>query len=123
MLPSNIDLTEHNDFSGGVLDLTQLMDTPVDMEYYDEKTLMTNTEYEFLTWWESIFGKRRHPSIKRQLFPQVGIDIPSLPRIIPWNNTWSPYNYNPFEEDDRIPWSSNMGEFRDDRGFNLFNRR
>ena len=116
MLPSNIDLTEHNDFSGGVLDLR--LDTPVDIEYYDEQTLMTSDEYEFLTWWESIFGKRRHPSIKKLLFPQNGIDVPT----IPWNNTWSPYN-PPFREDDRIPWSSNMGVFRDDKGFNIFNRR
>ena len=118
MLPPKIDLTEHGDFSGG-FDM-DAMDIPIDMEFYDEENNMSTSDYEVLVWWESIFGKRRHPNIKRTLFPKLGYDIPNSPRI-PWK-VLSPF-WSPFSKDSKIPWSSNMGEAHDDRGFNLFGRR
>lgn len=107
MLPPNIDLTEYGDFGGHAT----FMDTPVDLDFHDEETLMTADEYEHIVWWESIFGRKRHPNARRALLPKPGYDNPLLPRI-PWHE----YHY-----EDLIPWNEQAAER--DTNYNLFNLR
>lgn len=64
MLSPRIDLTEHRDFGGGRI--IQLQDELVSTWF--DGGLMTNDEYEYVVWWESIFGRTRHVNRKREIF-------------------------------------------------------
>lgn len=113
MLSPEIDLTANGDFGLGV---GFFMDTPIEIPL-DEYASMSRDEYEALLWWEGIFGKRRHQSIKRILFPKLGYDVPNLPRI-PWKRRYDNIRNLP-----RIPWKQRFHQSTDDRGWNLFARR
>ena len=118
MLPPNIDLTEYRDFDGHATGL--FMDTPVDLDFLDEETLMTADEHEHIVWWESIFGRKRHPNARRTLFPKPGYDTPLLPRI-PWREYYYEDSFNIPAIEDLIPWNEQAVER--DTNYNLFNLR
>lgn len=84
MLPRNIDLTEHQDFSSG-----ETLDELISVWFDNEP--MTPVQYEAVCRWESIFG-RRHRNEKDRIFdseipfvkdetryPRCGCDI-----RVPW---------------------------------------
>ena len=66
MLSPRIDLTEHRDFGNDGGRIIQLQDDLVSIWF--DGGLMTNDEYEYVVWWESIFGRTRHINRKREIF-------------------------------------------------------
>jgi len=133
MLPSNIDLTENRDFSGGNF---IFFDTPIEIPM-DEFHLMTPDEYDHLMWWEGIFGRRRHYTEKSKIFDvekrfeshwnqhclRCGVVL-----RIPWKTHYGLCkkcdDIVALEEGGtRIPWKRrNEGGHRDPK-YNLFNSR
>ena len=67
MLSQKVDLTANHDFGASSLNGFFLEDMLVSTEYEGE--YMTADEYEAIRRWERLFGKRRHPQQKRDLFP------------------------------------------------------
>lgn len=140
MLPSNIDLTERADFGYPSL-IT--MDMPVDLDDLDTRNNMSMDEYDYLVWWEGIFGRKRHRNQKWKLFPKMDIDVlydqenshPSYcvrcgkPIRIPWKNYYGLcFECNNKIEttvDGKIPWNHtmNFSSRNDERGYNLFNSK
>ena len=136
MLPRNIDLTEHRDFSGGG---GIFMDTPIEIPL-DEYQLMTCGEYERLRWWESIFGRKRHRNRKEYVFEyerkhrneerthcwRCGKEF-----RLPWdrvNGICRKCDSEVSEESGnrwRIPWVEHYGQISpvDNTAYDLFNRR
>lgn len=117
MLPPNIDLTEYGVFGGHATGA--FMDTSVDLDY-DEETLMTNDEHEYLVWWESIFGRKRQPNARGTLFPKPGYDTPLLPRI-PWHEYYYEDSFNIPAIEVFMTWNEQAVER--DTNYNLFNLR
>jgi len=131
MLPPNIDLTEHMDFSGGNGEI--FFDTPIEIPL-DEYRLMSNDEYEHLMWWEGIFGRKRHYTSKSELFKKPKINLchhcGKLLRI-PWyfrvcrdcykkgNTSFDNY----IHKDNRIPWAKMSNHSIRNVQYDLFNRR
>jgi hypothetical protein len=140
MLPPNIDLTESSDFGLGS---GISMDTPVDLDDLDTRNNMSIDEYDYLVWWEGIFGRKRHHNQKWNIFPRIGLDVPYDPDKpnyshcvrcgkeikIPWKNYYGLcFECNNKIEttvDSKIPWNHTVNfSFRnDERGYNLFNSK
>lgn len=144
MLSPKVDLTEHMDFNGGIFSNTRLVEISD-----DEQDLMSTEEYKWFTWWEGIFGKKRHVNQKWDIFPRLTLDVAEDPNAsccircgkvirIPWKNYRHRYPWENcglcFECNEKIntdiegkiPWNRNMNNFssrNDDRGYNLFNSR
>lgn len=147
MLSPKVDLTEHMDFNGGSMNIfsnTRLVEISD-----DEQDLMSTEEYEWFTWWEGIFGKKRHVNQKWDIFPRPTLDVAEGPNAlcctrcgkvirIPWKNYGHHYPWGNcvlcFECNEKvetetwgkIPWNRNMNNFpsrNDERGYNLFNSR
>ena len=76
MLSLKIDLTANRDFGSNTIDL---MDTLVSMDVDGEE--MTCDQYEALVWWEGVFGKKRHPNRKKDIFN------PELKYYLKWKDT------------------------------------
>ena len=138
MLPSNIDLTESSDFGLGS---GTFVDTPVDLDDIDVRNNMSLREYNYLLWWEGIFGRRYHNQ-KWKLFPKIGVDVPYGPEnphpsycvrcgktIIPWKNYYGHcFECNNKKETtvkSKIPWkhTKNFSSINNERGYNLFNSK
>lgn len=142
MLPPNIDLTESSDFGLGS---GIFMDTPVDLDDLDARNNMSIDEYDYLVWWEGIFGRKRHRNQKWKLFPRIGLDVPYDPENphpsycvrcgkeirIPWKNYYGLcFECNNKIETTvggKIPWNyttvTNFSSRNDERGYNLFNSK
>ena len=65
MISRKIDLTEHRDFSGD--NHSWFTITEIDADLFDE-SYISSTEYDYIAWWESIFGRRRHTNRKHEIF-------------------------------------------------------
>lgn len=107
-LPANIDLTESRDFGDH--------ETGIPFHYdpdYDDYSLMTPKEYDFICWVEGIFGKRRHKTSKYKLFPESNPynDI-KIPIRIPWGSAMNGR---------LIPWSFSTANNFNERRLDLFN--
>lgn len=147
MLSPKVDLTEHMDFNRGSMNIfsnTRLVEISD-----DEQDLMSTEEYEWFTWWEGIFGKKRHVNQKWDIFPRLTLDVAEDPNAsccvrcgkvirIPWKNYRHRYPWGncelcfecnekvETETWDKIPWNRNMNNFpsrSDEKGYNLFNSR
>lgn len=138
MLSPKVDLTEHMDFNGGSMNIfsnTRLVEISD-----DEQDLMSTEEYEWFTWWEGIFGKKRHVNQKWDIFPRLTLDVAEGPNTlccircgkvirIPWGNCELCFECNEKINTDiegKIPWNRNMNNFpsrNDERGYSLFNSR
>ena len=141
MLSPKVDLTEHRDFNGGgIIRFVEISD--------DEQDLMSTEEYEWFTWWEGIFGKKRHVNQKWDIFPRLTLDVAEGPNAsccircgkvirIPWKNYRHRYPWGNcglcFECNEKIntdiegkiPWSHTMNNSsrNDEIVYNLFNSR
>lgn len=147
MLSPEVDLTEHMDFNRGSMNIfsnTRLVEISD-----DEQDLMSTEEYDWFTWWEGIFGKKRQVNQKWDIFPRLTLDVAEDPNAsccircgkvirIPWKNYRHRYPWGNcglcFECNEKIntdiegkiPWNRNMNNFsyrNDERGYNLFNSR
>jgi hypothetical protein len=65
MLSNRIDLTANRDF--GHRQTIVEMDMGIFDRWYDDDSI-TLDEYDYLSWWEGVFGKTRHTNEKRKLF-------------------------------------------------------
>ena len=119
ILSPKIDLTENGDFMGGTLFPQALMnmDDEVPFEVFDGE--MTTEQYKFVSWWEGLFGVRRHQNRKREIFHNNS-RYRSESRI-PWEKTCIdgyPYQFH------GIPWRrAQIVSVDNERGYNLFNQR
>ena len=139
MLPPNIDLTENRNFSGN--DHTIYIDLPIDIPM-DEYQSMTPEQYEHLLWYESIFGRKRHLTEKRELFQLEWKELNELrkncyrcgrPLRIPWNNfggicrkceeEMGREDEEDSRKDRRKPWKTIRIERVRDTKYELFNSR
>lgn len=121
MLSQRVDLTENMDFSGGNINL---MDTLIEIPY-DEYKLMSPDEYERLIWWEGIFGRKRHPNQKREIFDKNGNYFKKMKTHcyrcgkefrIPWDNIGGvcrkcdgSLTDSDHDSDRRMPWKERQG--------------
>ena len=94
MLPANIDLTEHRDFSDspGHIMIIEPMDRDItDLVDLADGENMSVSEYEKLSQWRNIFGPRKHINQKRYVFskePRNGYRSTCGhcgKRIMPWD--------------------------------------
>ena len=130
MLSPKVDLTEHMDFNGGVIiRLVEISD--------DEQDLMSTEEYEWFTWWEGIFGRKKHRNQKRDIFSkninEVTVRCPRCgkPFRIPWENidgvcrVCRKCNDEIFDPSHNLPWKRNNNPSVSERSIvhNLFNSR
>ena len=132
MLTPRVDLTAHMDFSGG--SIIDFFDTRLDEILDDEYALISTDEYKRLTWWEDIFGRKKHKNQKHEIFSK---DINELmtrclrcgkPFRIPWDNIGSvcrKCNYEIFDPSHNLPWKRNNNPSVNERSiiYNLFNSR
>lgn len=109
------------DFSGGNINL---MDTLIEIPY-DEYKLMSPDEYERLIWWEGIFGRKRHPNQKREIFDKNGNYFKKMKTHcyrcgkefrIPWDNIGGvcrkcdgSLTDSDHDSDQRMPWKERQG--------------
>lgn len=127
MLSPKVDLTEHMDFNrGGIIRLVEISD--------DEQDLMSTEEYEWFTWWEGIFGRKKHRNQKHEIFSK---DINELmtrcprcgkPFRIPWENidgVCKKCSDEIFDPSHSLPWKRNNSPSVSERSivYNLFNSR
>ena len=100
----------------------------------DEYELMTTEEYELLTWWEGIFGKKEHRNQKHEIFSKdINELMTSCPRCgkpfrIPWDNIGGvcrKCNDEVFDPSHNLPWKRNNNPSVSERSivYNLFNSR
>lgn len=118
MLSLRVDLTENRDFSGG--NGIIMMDTPIDISFVEEDLLSTD-QYEHLVWWEGIFGRKRHPNQKREIFDEEGNYFKKMKTHccrcgkefrIPWDNVGGvcrKCDGSLNDSDQRIPWKERQG--------------
>ena len=130
MLSPKVDLTEHMDFNGGgIIRLVEISD--------DEQDLMTTEEYEWFTWWESVFGRKKHRNQKHEIFSkninEVMVRCPRCgkPFRIPWENidgvcrVCRKCSDEIFDPSHSLPWKRNNNPSVSERSIvhNLFNSR
>ena len=135
MLSPKVDLTEHMDFNGSSMNIfsnIRLVEIPD-----DEQELMSTEEYEWFTWWESVFGRKKHRNQKHEIFSK---DINKLmtrcprcgkPFRIPWENIdgvctiCRKCNDEIFDLSHNLPWKRNNNPNVSERSivYNLFNIR
>ena len=130
MLSPKVDLTEHMDFGGGgIIRLVEISD--------DEQDLMSTEEYEWFTWWEGIFGRKKHRNQKHEIFSKnINEDMERCPRCgkpfrIPWENidgvckVCRKCSDEIFDPSHSLPWKRNNNPSVSERSIvhNLFNSR
>lgn len=137
MLPSNIDLTAHFDFSNNRVNPWIIAEVRGGVRMLPEsgRPLMTSNEYDRLCMYESIFGKRRYDDAKQILFDAHSSANDWFPFVkksneFPWNSRTYNYNISHSNVYQRIPWKfdedapiNNSRFANDDKGHNLFNSR
>lgn len=114
ILSPKIDLTENGDFMGGTLFPQALMnmDDDVPFEVFDGE--MNTEQYKFISWWEGLFGVRRHQNRKSEIF-RNNSQYRSESRI-PWEKS--------YVDGYIIPWRrAQIVSVDNERGYNLFNQR
>ena len=67
MLSNRIDLTANRDF--GHRQTIVEMDMDIFERWYDDGSI-TLDEYDYLVWWEDVFGKTRHTNESHKLFEE-----------------------------------------------------
>ena len=67
MLSNRIDLTANRDF--GHRQTIVEMDMGIFDRWYDDDSISLD-EYDYLVWWEGVFGKTRHTNERRKLFEE-----------------------------------------------------
>ena len=129
MLSPKVDLTEHMDFNRGIFSNIRLVEISD-----DEQELMSTEEYEWFTWWESVFGRKKHRNQKHEIFSK---DINELmtrcprcgkPFRIPWDNIGGvcrKCNDEIFDPSHNLPWKRNNNPSVSERSivYDLFNSR
>lgn len=133
MISRKIDLTENRDFQGGRqrvlrVHIRQFLDGIADID----DPLMDETEYEFLSWYEGIFGRQRHMNQKAKVFNYEkrfeemwkGLCVRCGHRLVPWKSARSELCHKCDVEMDsgRVPWKDYYGQRErsiEDRLFNL----
>lgn len=129
MLSPKVDLTEHMDFNGGIFSSIRLVEISD-----DEQDLMSTEEYEWFTWWEGIFGRKKHRNQKREIFSkninEVTVRCPRCgkPFRIPWNKMGGvcrKCSDEIFDPSHNLPWKRNNSPSVSERNIvhNLFNSR
>ena len=136
MLPSNIDLTENRDFSGGPSGIWQL--DFVIPEDWEELEIMSNDQWEKICEHEKIFGRKRHINQKDKIFDWQNSNRLNLFKRccacwgkefrIPWDNIGGICRKCGSEVEmsdyDRIPWRMFEGVWlRRDDPKEIFNLR
>ena len=136
MLPPNIDLTEHRDFSMDDISLGIIdFDIPL-----DDDIPVTSDQYERMLEYEKIFGRKRHSNQVRDVLGYI-YDLPNKDylywkshcarcgkTLVPWDNLGGicrecdsqcnmDYNYG------RIPWKEYKLISRPDRIMDIFSMR
>lgn len=119
------------DFSMDSFSDIQLVEIPD-----DEYELMTTEEYELLTWWEGIFGRKEHRNQKRKIFHPKGTLNEIRPHCyrcdkpfrIPWDDIGGVCRKCDDEICDSahtLPWKRNNDPSGSERSivYNLFNSR
>ena len=121
MLPRNIDLTERRDFGDGTF--TTLARPSFDLRHYDGP--MGRDEYEYIVWWESVFGRESHDNEKYTVFDKNETYEMELETHchrcgkelrIPWKryyNLCEKCNYDVDYEYERLPWKAWKGSTSD----------
>lgn len=134
MFSRRVDLTEHMDFSRGIIGSfsdIQLVEIPD-----DEHEFMTTEEYEWLTWWEGIFGRKGHRNQKHEIFNSKAT-LNELkahcyrcgkPFRIPWDSIGGicrKCDGEIFDPSHTLPWKRNNDPSVSERSivYNLFNSR
>ena len=129
MLSPKVDLTEHMDFNGGIFSNIRLVEISD-----DEQDLMSTEEYEWFTWWEGIFGRKKHRNQKHEIFSkninEVMVRCPRCgkPFRIPWNKmggVCKKCNDEIFDPSHNLPWKRNNNPSVSERSivYNLFNSK
>ena len=137
MLPTNIDLTEHQDFGGGSLfNSNSWFDIPIGIIDDD---IMSSDEYEIYNRHIELFGRTRHSNQARDVFG-VLYDMPKKDyvywkrtcckcgkRLYPWSNLggiccecnrdWNNSSSG------RIPWKTYNSRFSSNSVRDIFNLR
>lgn len=130
MLTPRVDLTAHMDFRRDI----NFSDIRLDEILDDEHAPMSTDEYKQLTWWEGIFGRKKHKNQKHEIFSK---DINELmtrcprcgkPFRIPWDNIGGvcrKCNDEIFDPSHNLPWKRNNNPSVSERSivYNLFNSR
>ena len=85
MMNRKIDLTLHNDFSGGGAVITPIddFDIVVDKDIYDLRYMSTD-DYERLLKYEKIFGRKRHFTDEMEVFMKSDEEYRSIRRDHCW---------------------------------------
>lgn len=133
MLSSRVDLTAHMDFSRRTI---HILPEPQDAEILDdEHELMSVDKYDWLIWWEGIFGRRGHRNQKYEIFDSKGIlnEIRShcyrcgKPFRTPWDNIGGvcrKCNDEICDSGHTLPWKKhNASPIEGNIIYNLFNSR
>lgn len=133
MLSPKVDLTEHMDFNGGSMNifsnirLVEISD--------DEQELMSTEEYEWLTWWEGIFGRKEHRNQNHEILFKGALNELKAhcyrcgkPFRIPWDNIGGvcrKCNDEIFDPSHNLPWKRNNNPSVSERSivYNLFNSK
>ena len=127
MLSPKVDLTEHMDFNGGsIIRFVEISD--------DEQDLMSNEEYEWFTWWESVFGRKKHRNQNHEIFSkninEVTVRCPRCgkPFRIPWgkiDGVCKKCSDEIFDPSHNLPWKRNNNPSVSERSivYNLFNSK
>lgn len=130
MLSRRVDLTEHMDFSMDSFSDIRLVEIPD-----DEYELMTTEEYELLTWWEGIFGKKEHRNQKHEIFSKdIFNELKAhcyrcgKPFRIPWDSIGGicrKCDGEIFDPSHTLPWKRNNDPSVSERSIvsSLFNSR
>ena len=132
MLSPKVDLTEHMDFNGGIFSNIRLVEISD-----DEQELMSTEEYNWFTWWESVFGRKKHRNQKHEIFSKDINDLMTrCPRCgkpfrIPWDNidnicgVCRKCNDEIFDHSHNLPWKRNNNPSVSERSivYNLFNSK
>lgn len=133
MLSPKIDLTEHRDFGGTRFAFTGFH--PLVERWFDDGNISMD-EYDYMCWFEGIFGKFRHKNEKNKVFDKEGAYEKELrthchrcgkPLRIPWKIFYDLCEEcNEIMDSDyrRIPWKSTNKEISHNIERNdLFNLR
>ena len=107
MIPLNIDLTANSDFSRRAFFFHETefwMRSDVPLSIIDEGDLMTTDEYDIVSWWQGIFGRKGHPNRKYKIFSGKAskvVDIDRNSRTFPWNTDIN-------NEENILPWKRGL---------------
>ena len=116
MISPNIDLTEHRDFGSHSGFQFRLRDVLNDDLFEIDLPAISKDEYDAISWWEGIFGQRRHLNRKYQVFyyearherywKETCVRC-GRPLRIPWQRYYELCRYcNDDMNNERIPWKA-----------------